>query len=139
MAENDLSQMSMFTLNNKRNFRYLDLKNTHMSSMLYYTTCEQLTDLESLEIFDVSTGNSCYKINEFDELMECLLLDTHLVPHVCRCVLHQINQYSSLNSIEIIDSPLTGCFSSFMPNHHPGLPELHQLYLKHMALNQEDL
>ena len=138
MSNNDLSQVSKFTLSNKKTLRYLNLENTHMSLTLYYSICQQLTDLESLKQFFVSREDSCYKICD-DGFLECFLSDKHLPTHVCRCVLCQINQFSSLPSIEITDSPLTGCLSSFLPDPHPGLPELKQLTLKRTALHKEDL
>ena len=149
MPDNDLTQVSKFTLNNKKTLRYLNLTNTHMPLSLYHTICEQLTDLKSLEIFCVSVGDFCYGI--YDEhspdysygidkhSLTCNLSVKHLPPHVCRRVVRQINRYSSLRSIKITKVPLTGCVSSFLPDPHPGLPELEQLRLKSTALNKEDL
>ena len=139
MSNNDLSQVSKFTLSNKKTLRYLNLENTHMSVTLYYSICQQLTDSESLKQFFVSREGSCYKIREDFFHLECFLSDKHLPTHVCRRVLCQINQFSSLPSIEITDSPLTGCLSSFLADPHSGLPELKQLTLKRTALNKEDL
>ena len=139
MSENDLSLVSMLTLNNKRSLRYLDLRNTHMSSACYHTICHQLTDLENLEQFAVSREDSGYMICGDDLVPQCFLSDEQLSTHVCRRVFHQINQFSYLYSIEITDSPLTGCLSTFIPNHHPGLPYLFVLQLICTLLNKEDL
>ena len=141
MAENDLSLVSIFTLNNKRSLRHLDLRNTHISSTLYYTIVQQLNDFESLKGFDVSREDLCYKIGHSDEseFLECFLSDKHLPSHVCRRVLGHINRFSNLWSIEITDSPLTGCLSSFLPDYHPGLPELAILNLKETSISKKDL
>ena len=137
LSENDLSQMSKFTLNNKRTLKYLNLRNTHMSSTLYHTICEQLTDLQSLEQFLVSTEDFCYQI--YGECVtKCYLSNTHLPSHICRRVLHQINRFSTLWWLTITN-PLTGCLSSFLPDPHPGLPELVELSLRDTALSKEDL
>ena len=134
MSNDDLSQVSKFTLNNKKTLRYLNLRNTHMSSSIYNTICEQLTDLKSLEKFWVSRGCFCYGISN-ERSLTCYLSDKQLPSHVCRRVLHHINRYPSLCSIEITFSPLTGCLSSFLPDPHPGLPELNTLNLQRTALN----
>ena len=140
LSDNNLSQVSLFALNNKRNLKYLNLKNTHMSSTLYYTICEQLTDLECLEEFVVSTGDLCYRIcYKHKHLLTCSLSHTHLPPHVCRRVFHQINRFSDLCSIQITNSPLTGGVSSFLPDHHKGLPRLNDLKLDCTALKSDDL
>ena len=123
MSNNDLSQVSKFTLSNKKTLKYLNLENTHMSLTLYYSICQQLTDLESLKQFFVSREDSCYKICE-DVFLECFLSDKHLPTHVCTHVLRQINRFSNLRCIKLADSPLTGCLSSFLPDPHPGLPKL---------------
>ena len=138
MSNNDLSQVSKFTLSNKKTLRYLNLENTHMSLTLYYSICQQLTDLESLKQFFVSREDSCYKICE-DLILECFLSDKHLPTHVCTHVLRQINRFSNLRCIELADSLLTGCLSSFLPDPHPGLPKLEELKLARTALNKDDL
>ena len=88
MSNNDLSQVSKFTLSNKKTLKYLNLENTHMSVTLYYSICQQLTDLESLKQLFVSREDSCYKICK-DAFLECFLSYTHLPPHVCRRVLRR--------------------------------------------------
>ena len=138
MSNNDLSQVSKFTLSNKKTLRYLKLENTDMSVALYYSICQQLTDLESLKQFFVSRKDSCYKIYG-GGLLNCFLSDKHLPTHVCRGVLGHINRFSNLRNIEIADSPLTGCLSSFLPDPHPGLHELEKLTLERTALNKDDL
>ena len=124
MSNNDLSQVSKFTLSNKKTLRYLNLENTHMSVTLYYSICEQMTDLESLKRFFVSRKGLCYKIGKSLFHLECFLSDKHLPTHVCRCVLDNINRFSNLRCIELADSLLTGCLSSFLPDPHPGLHKL---------------
>ena len=138
MSNNDLSHVSKFTLSNKKTLKYLHLENTHMSLTLYYCICQQLTDLESLKQFFVSREDSCYKICK-DPLPKCFLSDKHLPTHVCTHVLRQINRFSNLHCIELADSLLTGCLSSFLPDPHPGLPDLNNLTLKHTTLNKEDV
>ena len=140
MSNNDLSQVSNFPLSNKKTLRYLYLENTHMSPRLYYTVYQQLTDFDGLKQFVVSRENSCYKIcKEDEEPLKCFLSDEHLPTHLCRRIFHQINRFSSLCFIEITDSPLTGCVSSFLPNRHPGLPDFLLLQLVGTALNKKDL
>ena len=138
MSNSNLSQVSNFMLNNSSCLRYLRLKNLHMSSTLYHSICQQLTDFENIEQFVVSRQNSCYQICGAFSLT-CYLSATHLPTDACRRVFHQINRYSDLRSIEITDSPLTGCLSSFLSNPHPGLPKLYKLKLNRTSLNKEDV
>ena len=41
--------------------------------------------------------------------------------------------------LNLSQNTLTGCLSSFLPDAHPGLPQLGCLYLKGTALNKDDL
>ena len=135
VKENDFSQVSKLTLNNKRNLKYLYLENTQMSLTLYNTICQQITDLECLEKFDVSAENSCYKIDDkFGyHTLHCDLSHSHFPPELCRHVFHNINRFC-LNSIEITQSPVTGCLSSLVPH-----PNLWKLFLTGTELNKDDL
>ena len=139
MSNSDLSQVSMLTLNNKKDLKYLNLEDTHMLSTLYYNMCQQVTDLESLEQFVVSMKGSNFEICPGYRSLRCDLSDNHLPPRLCRCVFQQINRYPDLTSIEIRGTPLTGCLSNFLPNNHPGLSELEQLYLPNTGLSKDDL
>ena len=51
----------------------------------------------------------------------------------------QSNKLSNLHELDLSHNTLTGCLSSFLPDPHPGLPELEYLYLDRTALNKEDL
>ena len=44
-----------------------------------------------------------------------------------------------LLELDLSDHDLTGCLSSFLPDPHPGLPQLEKLDLKYSVLNKEDL
>ena len=142
MSNNDFRQVQNFRLNSM-SLRYLYLKNTHMASTLRHTIYQQLADLENLEIFKMTTEDCCYKICKEDEyeddFLHMVLYHKHLPPHICTHIFHQINRFSDLRSIEITDSPLTGCLSSFLPNPHPGLPILSVLELKKTKLSKGDL
>ena len=54
-------------------------------------------------------------------------------------LIQQINRCSTLRVLDLSHITLTGYLSSFLPDPHPGLPELQQLNLDWISLNQEDV
>ena len=75
------------------------------------------------------------------ELRELDLVNTELNKEDLQHLSH-ITQYNKLPSLQCLDlsrNTLTGCLTSFLPDPHPGLPELEKLNLKRTALNKEDL
>ena len=51
----------------------------------------------------------------------------------------QSNKLPKLWGLDLSENTLTGCLSSFLPDPHPGLPEIEALGLGYTALNKEDL
>ena len=51
----------------------------------------------------------------------------------------QSNKLPNLRKLDLSRNTLTGCLSSFLPDPHPGLPELYELNLRGTGLNKDDL
>ena len=68
------------------------------------------------------------------KIKECIL-PTQTLSHLMK----QINGCSALRVLDLSWTPLTGCLSGFLPDPHPGLPELEELNLWETALNKDDL
>ena len=51
----------------------------------------------------------------------------------------QSNKLPNLRELDLSRNTLTGCLSSFLPDPHPGLPELEKLNLRDTGLNKDDL
>ena len=49
------------------------------------------------------------------------------------------NNITHLSELDLSRNTLTGCLSSFLPDHNPGLPELEDLNLEITELNKDDL
>ena len=94
--------------------------------------------------------------NSLTGCLSSFLPDTHLgLPELEKLILRhtalnledlqqisRITQCNKLPKLRILDlsyNTLTGCFSNFLPDPHPGLPQLQILYLSHTFLNKEDL
>ena len=64
---------------------------------------------------------------------------TRMSADLCRSICHQLNELLNLEYIDLSHNTLTGCLSSFLPDPHPGLPQLNWLRLNETALNLMEL
>ena len=85
-------------------------------------------DLPEPHVFNISRNTKSAEI-----------IDCELPKQTLSHLIQQINKCGALRVLNLSNTTLTGCLSSFLPDPHPGLPELHQLKLKQTALNKEDL
>ena len=93
--------------------------------ILWNITCE---DLPEPHVFTISRNMELLRIYYCELPKET---PSHLI--------QQINQYSALRVLDVYKTPLRGCLSSFLPDPHPGLPELKELDMWDTILNKEDL
>ena len=110
---------------------------------------QQIKGCSALRVLDLSwtilTGRLSYFLPDphpgLPELETLKLRSTGLNKEDLQHLSH-ITQYNKLPSLQCLDlswHTLTGCLTSFLPDPHPGLPELEKLNLEHTALNKEDL
>ena len=59
--------------------------------------------------------------------------------NVCAELLQSLSTCKHLNRLNVSHNTLTGCLSSFVPDPHPGLPQLEFIGLVDTALNKDDL
>ena len=88
-------------------------------------TCENLPESH---VFTISKNTESLQIN-FCEL------PTETLCHL----MQQINRCSALRVLDLSWTTVTGCLSGFLPDPHPGVPELEVLNLGGTRLNKEDL
>ena len=55
------------------------------------------------------------------------------------CLTQVANQYNMIKYLRLPHFTLTGCLSSFIPDSHPGLPQLKELRLMNTGINKDDL
>ena len=96
-------------------------RNLHIRGVI----CE---DLPEPHVFTVSKNTESIKIISCELSIQTL---RHLV--------QQINGCDALRVLNISRTILIGCISGFLPEPHPGLPELKELHLTDTALNKDDL
>ena len=129
----------------------LKLRSTGLNKEdLQHLSCiTQSNKLPKLKILDLSWNTLTGCLTSFLpdphpgllELRESELAKTKLNKEDLQHLSH-ITQYNKLPSLQCLDlsfHTLTGCLTSFLPDPHPGLPELEKLDLNHTALNKEDL
>ena len=92
---------------------------------MYGVTCE---DLPEPHVFTLSKNTRSVRVVN-SELPRLTLI--HLI--------QQINGCSALRVLQLSHTNLRGCLSGFLPDPHPGLPELEKLTLKRTELNKDDL
>ena len=126
--------------------RYTGLNKEDLQHLSHITQYNKLPKLRSLDLSD-NTLTACLTSFLPDphpgllELRELDLENTELNKEDLQH-LSYITQYNKLPSLKCLDLSwhiLTGCLTSFLPDPHPGLPELEKLNLERTALNKEDL
>ena len=128
------------------NLRCTELNKEDLQHLKHIT---QSNKLPKLKILDLSANTLTGCITSFLpdphpgllELRELDLQNTKLNKEDLQHLSH-VTQYNKLPSLQCLDlsfHTLTGCLTSFVPDPHPGLPELEKLNLNRTALNKEDL
>ena len=64
-------------------------------------------------------------------------LNTNDLQHLSHIT--QTNKLPELKDLDLSHNTLTGCLSSFLPDPHPGLPQLKNLDMRSTELNKDDL
>ena len=138
-----LDDVSSLTLINKTSLTRLDLGFTHMSRELSRSVCHQLTDLTQLEYLNLSRNDlslvDTINLSNKPNLSYLDCSDTQMSTNLSKNVIGQIIYITHLSDLDLSHNTLTGCLSSFLPDPHPGLPELEKLNLRSTALNKDDL
>ena len=131
------------TLRNKTSLTHLDLGCTWMSRELSRSVCHQLSDLTQLEYLDLSLNDlSLVDIIHLSNKPNLSYLYCHrmqMSTNLCKNLIGQVGYITHLSKLDLSHNTLTGCLSSFLPDPHPGLPELWRLNLRNTALNKGDL
>ena len=128
------------------NLSYIALNREDLQHLSHITQSNKLPKLRWLDLSE-NTLAGCLTSFVPDphpgllELRELNLESTELSKEDLQHLSH-ITQYNKLPSLQCLYlswHTLTGCLISFLPDPHPGLPELEKLDLKRTALNKEDL
>ena len=131
--------------------RELDLEDTKLikEDLQHLSHITQYNKLPSLQCLNLSDNTLTGCLTSFLpdphpgllELRELDLENTKLnkedLQHLS-CIT-QSNKSPKLEILDLSRNTLTGCLTSFLPDPHPGLPELEKLNLQCTALNKEDL
>ena len=150
VRECDLSNVSRLTIQKSDLLRSIDITGSSMSSDLIESICGQIVRCKELDRLELR-GNtvSGHPLNNVEDppyldlpaLREINLGHNTFQPYLMQYLLSQLiagNQLK-LYLIYLTDSTLTGCLSSFLPDHHPGLVSLSTLFLGGTALQEDDL
>ena len=120
LNKEDLQHFSNITQSNKLpKLRELDLKGNRLTGCL------------SSFLPDPHLG--------LPELWKLHLNHTALNKEDLQHLLSIVHKLPTLRHLDLSRYTLTGCLSSFLPDPHPGLPQLEELNLYGTALNKEDL
>ena len=106
--------------------------------------CHRICQLQAVRDLDI-LGIRCvdlpephvFTLSKNTELIK--IINCELSIQTLRHLVQQINRCSTLRVLDLSFSNPTGCLSSFLPDPHPGLPELEELNLRGTALNIKDL
>ena len=138
----DLGLESSLILTNKIALTYLELKEAKMSVDMVKHVCQQITHLSQLEYINlaqISLEQIDLNLRNMTKLIRLNLSGSRMSRDGCIDIFKQLNSLLFLQDINISRNTLTGCLSSFLPDPHPGLPELEWLNLWSTSLNKEDL
>ena len=138
-----LEAVSSLTLSNKVSLTYLNLFKTNMSRELSWSICQQLTGLTQLEHLNLSENILSHVgkilLSNKPNLSHLNCCATHMSTKLNKNVIDQVRYITHLSKLNLSDNILTGCLCNFLPDLHPGLPELHELNLRNTRLNYDDV
>ena len=138
----DLRSVSSLILTNKLALTHLHLRRPKMSAEMIKHVCHQITHLSQLEHVGLSQINLSpidLNLRNMTKLRRLALSDIRMSREQYIDILRQMNSLPYLCYIEMSSNNLTRCLSSFLPDPHPGLPELEWIDLKNTSLQTEDL
>ena len=139
----NLEDVSSLTLSNKTSLTHLHLRWTHMSQELSWSVCHQLTDLTQLEYLNLSYNDLSHidtiHLSNKPNLSHLNCRKTQMSVTLCKNVIGQLRHISRLSYLDLSGNTLTGCLTNFLPDPHPGIPELKEIHLSGTALDKEDL
>ena len=141
----DLPEPPVFTLS--KSTESLEIISCQLPTETLSHLIQQINGCSALRVLDLSytTINGCLYSFLPDphpglpDLCELDLMYTGLNKDDMQHLLSITHKLPKLQFLDLSDNTLTGCLSSFLPDFHPGLPELHELYLECAALNKKDL
>ena len=105
-------------------------------------TISQHQPINSLDLYDVTCPDELPEPGVFslDEQTKSVKLYRCTLPLNTQInMILQINKCSSIREINLRGTRMTGCLTSFIPDPHPGLPQLQKLNLNGTGLNRDDL
>ena len=139
----NLKDLSSLTISNKTPLTHLDLGWAHMSQELSQNVCHQLSDLTELRYLDLSGNDLSYIdticLSNKPNLSYLNCRNTQMSIELNKNLIGQLRYITQLSELDLSYNTLTGCISCFVPDDHPGLPELKNLILMSTALNKGDL
>ena len=122
LNKDDLQHLSNITQSNKLpNLQELDLLGNNLTGCLSSFLPDPHPGLPQLELLNLNHT----RLNR-DDLQHLFSIT-------------QSNKLPKLQKLDLAGNDLTGCLSSFLPDPHPGLPQLQKLDLEDTALNKDDL
>ena len=143
LHKTSLKNIPTLLLLNKLSLLYLDLSGTNMSPKLCNSVCQQIKNLVLLEYLDLSTNNLAYvQEMRFPPEMPLKFLNlckTKMHPELLNKVVEEVNSLCQLEDTDLSGNRMTGVLSCFLPDEHPGLPELRRLNLQYTSLNKMDI
>ena len=140
--DTDLGPVSSLNLTNKQALTHLDLNGAKMSVETVKHVCQQITHLSQLEHVRLSQINLSQIDLNLRNMTKLILLGlrcTGMSREQYIDILGQLNSLPFLYDIDMSSNNLTGCLFSFLPDPHPGLPELEWIDLERTSLHTVDL
>ena len=149
LSRNDLSQVDMIHLSNKPNLSCLNCCDTQMSTKLSKNVMGQISYITHLSILELSWNTLTGCLTSFlpdphprlpglvDLCLQSTALNTEDLQYLFSII--QNNKLPKLRELDLSHNTLTECLCDLLPDPHPGLPELEDLYLAGTVLNKDDL
>ena len=106
--------------------------------------CHRICQYQAVRNLDIA-GIRCDDLPEprvftLSKNTESLTIMTCILPaHTLSHLIQQINGCSALRVLNLEGSTVTGLLPCFLPDPHPGLPQLEKLDLERTKLNNDDL
>ena len=145
----DLSHLNMLDLSNKPILSHLNCHETQMSTNLSKNVMGQLRYITHLSKLNLSRNTLTGCLSRFlsdshhglPELSFLRLDNTALNKDDLQHLSNITQNYKlpKLRVLNLSQNILTGCLSRFLPDQHPGLPELKNLNLGYTKLNKDDI